>query len=105
MNHHTLKDLANEVAASCEILCSWLKQEGYPQPSFNEDGPASFPQSDARQTVQDARAKLIGAASDLSFLVRCYVTYFQTRDFSMLVFKLIDGTGTVARRCSSIFCE
>ena len=70
MDLPAFEELSNEISELTEVLCSWLKESGQPQPSFSNDSPSVFPQAQAPQAVQQAREKLIGAASQLHFLAQ-----------------------------------
>jgi len=58
----TLNSLAATISKATEAITSHLEQNGLPQPSFAEDGPASYPNA---PEVQGARFQLIGALLDL----------------------------------------
>ena len=64
----SLEALAATVSSTTSALCSFLRENDHPQPSFSPSSPVAFPTSQAPEAIIQARNSLIAAARQLHFL-------------------------------------
>lgn len=88
---NTLLDLAAQISSAAKVVNDFLVSSGHPQPSFDVNGPPTFPSAPAK--VANARRQLLDASQaifDLMFSPAEHLRWLACRVHSPCSYHLVD---------------